>query len=158
MPLAITASLVTQKVGAGRKLFVRVFTADGQFRGQVVSPFQKPAFQGITVTTIDTDGDGASNIAEYHAGTQPNNYDSAFRIVSFQRETNNTRITWTTVLGKSYRVQTNAPINGRLSTNFYDVSPLIAAPTDGNESTTNFVHVGAFTNAPAGYYCVRVGP
>ncbi|HEX5218627.1 MAG TPA: hypothetical protein VFZ59_03595 [Verrucomicrobiae bacterium] len=114
--------------------------------------------KNVADAAIDTDGDGASNIAEYHAGTQPNNYDSAFRIVSFQRETNNTRITWTTVLGKSYRVQTNAPVNGGLSTNFYDVSPLIAAPTDGNESTTNFVHVGAFTNAPAGYYRVRVGP
>ena len=82
----------------------------------------------------------------------------AFRIVSFRRETNNTRITWTTVLGRSYRVQTNAPVNGSLSTSFFDASPLIAAPNDSNESTTNLVHLAASTNAPAGYYRVRLGP
>ena len=98
------------------------------------------------------------NVQLFDAGTKPDDAESAFRIISLERATNNTRITWTTVLGKSYRVQTNAPINGSLSTNFFDVSPLIAAPNDGNESTTNFVHVGAFTNAPAGYYRIRLGP
>jgi hypothetical protein len=106
---------------------------------------------------LDFDGDGAANLSEFHAGTQPNNNDSAFRIVSLQRETNSTRITWTTVMGKSYRLQTNAPINGSLSTNFSDASPRISAPTDHYESTTNFLHLGGFsTNLPARYYRVSL--
>jgi hypothetical protein len=108
---------------------------------------------------LDLDGDGAANLNEFHAGTQPNNNDSAFRIVSLQRETNSTRITWTTVMGKSYRLQTNASIKGSLSTNFVDASPLLAAPTDDYESTTNFLHLGGFsTNLPAHYYRVRLAP
>lgn len=114
--------------------------------------------KNVNDAALDSDGDGASNLSEYLAGTKPDDAASAFRVVSFQRETNNTRITWTTVLGKSYRVQTNAPVNGSLSTNFFDASPLIAAPTGNSESTTNFVHIGAFTNAPARYYRIRLGP
>lgn len=114
--------------------------------------------KNIADSGLDFDGDGASNIAEYQAGTQPNNSDSAFRIVSMQRETNSTRITWTTVMGRNYLVQTNAPLNGGLSTNFLDASPVIAAPADSAESTTNFLLGGAFTNAPAGYYRIRLGP
>ena len=69
------------------------------------------------------------------------------------------RITWTTVLGKSYHLQTNALFNGSLSTNFVDASPLISAPADDYESTTNFLHLGGFnTNLPASYYRVRLVP
>lgn len=108
---------------------------------------------------LDFDEDGAPNFNEFLAGTQPNNQDSAFRIVSLQRETNSTRITWTTVLGKSYHLQTNALFNGSLSTNFVDASPLISAPADDYESTTNFLHLGGFnTNLPASYYRVRLVP
>lgn len=106
---------------------------------------------------LDFDGDGAANIAEYHVGTQPNNNESAFRIVSLLRETNNTCITWTTVMGKSYRLQTNALFNGSLSTNFFDANPPISAPTDSYESTTNFLHPDGFsTNLPARYYRVSL--
>jgi len=105
----------------------------------------------------DADGDGASNLAEFLAGTDPNSSFSAFRIVSLQRETNNVRITWATVGGKSYRVQTNAPsAGGGITTNFADLSPLITVGGTG-ESTTNFLHTGGFTNIPA-YYRIRLGP
>jgi hypothetical protein len=106
----------------------------------------------------DFDGDGASNLNEFRAGTQPDSSFSAFRLVSLQRETNNVRVTWTTVNGKSYRVQTNAPsANGSIMTNFLDASSLIVA-TNAGESTTNFLHTGGFTttNPPARYYRVRL--
>jgi hypothetical protein len=105
---------------------------------------------------LDLDGDGASNLDEFRAGTLPNNSNSVFRIVAFQREAGNLRLTWSTVGGMSYRVQTNALLaNG--SINFADLSPVITAPGTG-ESTTNFVDLGAATNAPARYYRVRLGP
>jgi hypothetical protein len=107
---------------------------------------------------LDLDGDGASNVDEFRAGTLPNNPNSVFRIVALQRETGNLRLTWTTVGGKSYRVQTNAPsASGSFTNNFADLSPLITVPGTG-ESTTNIVHTGAATNAPARYYRVRLGP
>jgi hypothetical protein len=108
--------------------------------------------------TLDLDGDGASNADEFRAGTLPNNSNSVFRIVALQREAANLRLTWTTVGGKSYRVQTNAPpANRSFTNNFADFGPLISVPGSG-ESTTNYLHSGDATNAPARYYRVRLGP
>ncbi len=108
--------------------------------------------------TLDLDGDRQSNLDEFRAGTLPNNPDSNFRIAAFQREGGNLRITWTTVGGKSYRVQTNAPpANGTFTNNFGDLSPLISIGSSG-ESTTNYLHVGGATNASGRYYRVRLGP
>jgi hypothetical protein len=106
----------------------------------------------------DTDGDDASNLAEFLAGTEPNSAFSVFRVVSLQRETNHVRITWTTVGGKSYRLQTNAvSAGGSMTTNFADLSPVIAVGGT-RESTTNFLHLGGFTNVPGRYYRVRLSP
>jgi hypothetical protein len=102
--------------------------------------------------TLDFDNDGASNANEFLAGTQPNNAASLFRIVSFEREANDIRLTWTTVGGKGYGVQTSGNLNGT----FTDVSRLITVPGTG-ESATNFVDAGAFTNI-ARYYRIRVQP
>jgi hypothetical protein len=108
---------------------------------------------------LDLDGDGASNAAEFQAGTVPNNPNSVFRIVALAREGGNVRLTWTTVGGKSYRVQTNAVLaNGSFTTNFADLSPLISALGTG-ESTANYVHPGEdLTNAPAHYFRIRLEP
>jgi len=102
---------------------------------------------------LDADGDGASNANEFRAGTVPNNAASVFRIVSVQRESQSVRLTWSTVGGKSYFVQTN----GILSNNFADLSQLINVAGPG-ESTTNLLDAGATTNAAVRYYRVRLGP
>jgi T5SS/PEP-CTERM-associated repeat protein len=107
---------------------------------------------------LDLDGDGVSSASEFLAGTLPNDPTSVFRIVSFQRESGNTRITWTTVGGKRYRVQTNAPTgNGGFANRFADLSPLITVGGNG-EFTTNFLHNGGLTNVPARYYRIRLEP
>jgi hypothetical protein len=108
--------------------------------------------------TLDLDNDEASNLHEFRAGTIPNNPASVFRIVALQREASSLRVTWNTVGGKSYRLQTNAtPASGSLTTNFSDFGSLITVPGVG-ESTTNMLDTGAATNAPAHYYRVRLGP
>jgi hypothetical protein len=108
--------------------------------------------------TLDLDNDGASNADEFRAGTLPNDPNSVFRIVALQREGGNLRLTWTTVGGKSYHVQTNAPTgNGSFVNNFADVGPLISVTGIG-ESTTNYLQNGGLTNVPARYYRVRLEP
>src|SRR5262249_1047563 len=108
---------------------------------------------------LDLDGDGASNLDEFRAGTLPNDPGSVFRIVALQQEAGHLRLTWTTVGGNSYRVQTTAPIANRSFTNSSaDLSPLISIPGTG-ESTTNYLDSAAgITNVPARYYRVRVEP
>src|SRR5262245_8567606 len=55
----IVAALVSRKVGATRRLFVRVTFADtGELKALVRSPFQKPAFHAIAAAGFDADGDG----------------------------------------------------------------------------------------------------
>ncbi len=105
----------------------------------------------------DPDGDGMSNLQEYLAGTDPTNSASALRIISVVREGADVLVTWQTVGGKSYVLQF-IPINTIGYTNvFTDYSPLITMPA-GPASTTNYLDVGATTNAPARYYRVRLGP
>ena len=115
--------------------------------------------KNVADATLDLDGDGVSNLNEFRAGTLPNNSSSVFRIVALQRETNNVRITWNTVGGRSYVVQTNASsAGGSITTTFADLSPLISVGGSG-EFTTNFLHMQGFaTNTPARYYRVRLGP
>jgi hypothetical protein len=102
---------------------------------------------------LDLDGDGASNVHEFLAGTIPTNVVSVFRIVSLQPEAGSLRLTWSTVGGKSYRVQTNSS----LTDPFTDFSPLITMPGIG-ESMTNFVDPGGATNPTTRYYRVRLSP
>lgn len=107
---------------------------------------------------LDPDGDRASNLNEFRAGTAPNNAASVFRINTLNREAGNVRITWNTVAGRSYRLQTNVLTdNGSLTTNFANLSPLISAPGPG-ESVTNFLHTGGATNSPSRYYRIRLEP
>ncbi len=102
--------------------------------------------------TLDLDGDGASNLNEFLAGTKPNDAASVFRITALQAAGGDLRVSWTTVGGKSYIVQTN----GDVSQGFTDFSPLIPAPGAG-ESVTNFVDPSGTTNVPR-YYRVRLLP
>ncbi len=101
-------------------------------------------------STLDLDGDGASNLNEFLSGTKPNDAASVFRITALQPEGGDLRVTWTTVGGKSYVVQTN----GDVSNGFADFSPLISASSAG-ESETNFVDPDAATNGHR-YYRVRL--
>lgn len=101
---------------------------------------------------LDLDGDGASNLNEFLSDTKPNDAASVFRITALQPEGGDLRVTWTTVGGKRYVVQTN----GDVSQGFSDSSPLIPGPGAG-ESVTNFVDSSGTTNVPR-YYRVRLAP
>ena len=55
---------------------------------------------------LDADGDGVSNRDEFAAGTDPRNGASAFRIASVARIGADVVISWPTVFGKRYQLQT----------------------------------------------------
>ena len=117
--------------------------------------WEKIYFGHLTGTPpeADPDGDGASNISEWLAGTDPSSAASCFHILDAVRTGNDIRVSWSTVGGHSYvlRFATNAINDPAL--NFLDLSPVI--PVSGtSEGTTNYLHLGGATNS-AGYYRVR---
>jgi len=112
----------------------------------------------LAAAGADPDGDGMSNTNEFLAGTNPTNSLSALRIISVVQQSNDVVITWTTAGGHTNAVQAAAGDgSGGYTTNFTDLSGLIAIPGSG-DATTNYVDSGGATNAPARYYRVRVVP
>ena len=103
----------------------------------------------------DSDGDGMNNADEALAGTDPLNGSSVFHIVSIAKEGNDVRVTWSSVGGKRYVVQSSPGNN--YSNGFTDFSPTISATAVG-ESTTNYLDLGAATGTPVRYYRVRLVP
>ena len=109
----------------------------------------------------DFDGDGAINTNEYLSGTVPTNSASFFRVTSIVRSganTNDISLTWTTVGGHSYLVQTNAPPpGGHYTNNFSDLSAPIQFLGTG-ESTLTYTDSAGATNNPTRFYRVKLGP
>jgi hypothetical protein len=100
---------------------------------------------------LDLDGDGASNGAEFAAGTNPTDHASAFRFISVRRETNGVRLAWNAVGGKSYRVQTNGTLPGV----FVDNELFLKAPGTG-QFTTNILDTAVTVDTR--YYRLRIVP
>jgi type VI secretion system Hcp family effector len=60
----------------------------------------------------DLDGDGLTNYQEFLAGTQPNNFNSVFRVTRANLASGQVRITWNSVAGKTYTISAANQING----------------------------------------------
>ena len=106
--------------------------------------------------TSDADGDGASSLQEYLAGTNPTNSLSSFRLLSATKTGDDMRLDWTTVGGHSYVLQFLTNATASLTGTFADLSPVIPV-TGFSEGATNYVHLGGATNKGS-YYRVRLGP
>ena len=70
-----------------------------------------------------------------------------------QVQSNAIRLSWTTVGGKKYAVQTNSNLDGT----FADFSPVITMP-GAVESSTNYLDAGGTTNNASRFYRIRVVP
>lgn len=107
-----------------------------------------------TVADADPDHDGANNLQEYLAGTNPTNAASVFHIISAAKTNLNVRVTWSTVGGHNYVLQTNGDLGAGT---FADFGPVISVGgTD--EGTTNYLDPGAATNHSSRFYRIRLAP
>ena len=136
-------------------LRIETFSGDADADG-LPDSWETQFFGGTGATPADdADGDGAPNLGEYLAGTNPTNGLSAFRMTGALLTNDNVALSWTTVGGRSYIVQALTELSSGL-TNFVDVSGVIAVG-GSVEGSTNYVHVGAGTNQAA-LYRIRLVP
>jgi autotransporter-associated beta strand protein len=116
------------------------------------------AANGITDSNADTDGDGQSNLAEYIAHTNPTNATSVLRVTDVKQQANGQiGITWSSVGGTRYRVQSSDGLKG----DFVDIVRDPASETDvapsGQASTQSFTDNLAPTNGIR-FYRIKVVP
>jgi len=102
-------------------------------------------------TNADPDADGADNLAELMAGTNPTNGLSAFRIRSASRLGNDVLLSWTTAPGRTNIVQTKTLLDPG---GFADISGPIVLYGSG-DGATNFLHLGGALG-PERYYRIRI--
>jgi hypothetical protein len=94
-----------------------------------------------SVANADPDGDGLSNLQEFLAGTDPTNSASIMRITSITRVGNVNTITWDSVNGKTYHLQSTDTLTGT----FADVGgPDITASGPSTSTTDTTAVVGRF--------------
>ena len=102
-------------------------------------------------TNADTDYDGAVNLAEWIAGTNPTNAASCLRLLApLMSATNGIVIRWPSVAGRRYRLERAT----NLLTGFNTVvrSNIQATPPTNSESDDSAL------GAHAGYYRIQVEP
>jgi len=99
----------------------------------------------------DADGDGASNLQEYLAGTDPTDSGSVLKIIkhstTFSTTATKTTVGWQSVSNRNYYVQKTS----NLKTNAWLDSGWGLIPSDG----TNTLRAFSDTNEPARYFRVR---
>jgi len=95
------------------------------------------------------DGDGATNLQEYHAGTNPNDAGSNLRITAFTTPSGGTlpKVTWTSVLTRQYRIEKTLSLTTPL---WFDSGLGLIVPA-GASTTRNFADL----NAPMRFYRVQ---
>ena len=100
--------------------------------------------------SADEDGDGATNASEANAGSNPLDANSLFKVTSvISNGVSTVQITWASVPGKTYVVQSTASLHGT----FTDLSGIIPASAG---ATTSYSDTSA--GSPAKFYRVRTGP
>ena len=101
--------------------------------------------------SADADGDGLSNYQEYLAGTNPTNAASNLHITGLFATGIDLVVSWTTVGGKSYALQTSSAATG----GFADLTPVIFVPGTG-EAVTNYLDRNVLATQPLRFYRVRL--
>jgi len=99
----------------------------------------------------DPDHDGMSNTNEFLAGTDPLDSSSVLAVTNIVRRGNDLQIYWTMGSGRTNVLQRADRLRG--TNGFVDICTVLTVG-----SFTNYLDVGAGTNAPGRYYRVLVKP
>ena len=87
---------------------------------------------GVAGPNTDKDGDGASDADEFHAGTDPNNPKSVFKVVTvLAGDSGQLLLSWSSVVGKIYSIEKATD----LGEGFYDLVTGIAGTPPVNTYT-----------------------
>lgn len=101
--------------------------------------------------TLDADSDGLTNLAEYRAGTNPQNPASCFVITSVIRTNTGVNLTWSSVAERQYQIYWSDDLHtwAVLSNG---IAPVVVSAT-GNTTSYSFA---VADNAPHRFYRVEV--
>ncbi len=105
----------------------------------------------VNDSALDRDGDGQSNLAEWLAGTLPNNPASRLAITSEQAIGADLKLTWTSTIGRRYRVFTRPVLNTG------SWSEITSAPITATTTSATFTHTSGATGAQR-FYRVSIEP
>ncbi|MDP3851300.1 MAG: alpha-amylase family glycosyl hydrolase [Luteolibacter sp.] len=106
---------------------------------------------------LDADGDGQSNLAEFLAGTDPQDSASRLAIISIDRTPAAVTLTWSSVPGKSYLIQA---CDDMRSWQNHQSSPGLdlVVPAGPGASTSQEIPVPSLTTDPKRFFRVAVVP
>jgi hypothetical protein len=108
-------------------------------------------FTNATDAVTDDDGDGFTNLQEYLAGTDPANAASALKITGIDIIGVDNRITFRSVADRSYDILSTTSLQ---PASWGTVTQNVA----GTGAAIQVIDPGGATNAPGGYYRVRLVP
>ena len=102
------------------------------------------------LANADADGDSASNMQEYLAGTNPNDAGSKFIVTLYSTSPDGslTTLAWSSVLTRQYRIQQTVDLNSP----WFDSGLGLVLPDGANTSRTF-----AETNSPRRFFRVKAG-
>ncbi|MDQ6860872.1 MAG: hypothetical protein M3032_06925 [Verrucomicrobiota bacterium] len=104
----------------------------------------------------DDDGDGMNNAAEDAAGTNPLDPTSVFRVANIARSSNNVSVTWSSVPGKQYQLESASSVFGTYTA----VGPVVTANSSTTSETVSatsktFYHVRLVSGTPTADAALR---
>ncbi len=105
----------------------------------------------VNDSALDRDGDGLTNIAEWLAGTTPNNPSSRLAITSEQAVGGNMVINWSSVIGKRYRVFSRLVLNNGAWVE------ITTAPIVATAASSTFTDIGGASGVQR-FYRVSIEP
>ncbi len=105
-----------------------------------------------SLASDDADGSGFSNLQDYLAGTDPTNPNSAFKITQIVTVGTDVQVSWSTVSGKTYQLQSCPSPDSDCSWTS------VGSQTAGTGSIVTQTDSGAATNVPPLFFRVQLVP
>jgi hypothetical protein len=127
--------------------------AGGTSSGGFLGVWEMTATGTQTGGGVDTDGDGQTDDEEAVAGTNPNNPNSVLAITGGTVSGGNVNLTWSSVPGKTYRIQSTADVSTGPWATVGNPVPAAASPA----TTTSGVIPLTLPLPPRQFYRVMVG-